>query len=256
MPTAEPRRSLPMISCILATRNRHRFLPQALRCFARQTYRNSELIVVDDSDRPAARLCRDLPRVRYIRLTRPTPTGTKLNIGIEAARGEIIQKLDDDDFYRADFLAASAAHMPRRGLRSTIVTRCCFLVLSKDRPALRHSGHGWNPGGTFCFHRSLVRRQPFRDVPRSVDSWLIHDLQPRIIRVCEVEQYIVLRHGRNTWNRMATGQTADEYLAGLATYPKPLHRLVPAADFRFYCAFFRWRNASISSSEIRHTPRP
>ena len=218
----------------MATRNRRRFLPQALRCFQRQNYPNKELLVVDDSRRPCPELCLHVPGVRYIRLTRPTPTGTKLNLAIEAARGDIVQKLDDDDFYRADFLATSVHHVPKRGLRTTIVTRCCFLILLRGDPAVRHSGHGWTPGGAFCFHRSLWQRQPFREVARSEDSWLLHDTEARVIRICDAEQYIVVRHGRNTWKAMSTGETADEYLGHRRPYGKTLRELTPQADVRFY----------------------
>src|SRR5574341_5106 len=92
------------VSCIMATKDRHEFLPQALRCFLRQTHVNSALIIVDDGERPARGLCKNLPRVRYIRLRGPVNTGTKLNIGIEDARGDLLQKLDDDDYYHPDFL--------------------------------------------------------------------------------------------------------------------------------------------------------
>lgn len=234
---------MPFVSCVMATRNRARFLPEALRCFLRQTYKNRELIVVDDGDRPVRRLCEGLPRVRYIRLTRPTPLGSKLNIGIQAAHGDFIQKIDDDDFYRSDFLASTVEHLPQRSLAATIVARCCFLImLGKDR-VLRHSGHGWTPGGTFCFHRSLAERRPFRDVSSGEDSWLVRDVRPRIVRICDVEQYIVVRHGRNTWTRVNTREsveTVEEFFARRKIYDKPLRRLMPAADLQFYRSLFRW----------------
>ena len=253
-----------MVSCVLATRNRRRFLPQALRCFLRQTYRDSELVVVDDSDRPAGDLCLGPSRVRYIRLTRPTATGRKLNLGIEAARGEIIQKLDDDDYYGPGFLATSVAHLPERGRSRSLVARCCFLILMRGDPIVRHSGHGWSAGGSFCFHRALWERQPFRNVARSEDAWLIRDAAPRIVRVCDAEQYIVVRHGRNTWNDMSNGDTADNYLAHRRPYDKPLRELMPAADRRFYRSVLRWprqplgcpANAASASSEMCQTPRP
>jgi glycosyltransferase involved in cell wall biosynthesis len=221
----------------MATRNRHRFLPQAIRCFLRQTYPNRELLVVDDSTRPAAELCEGLPRVRYLRLTRATPTGAKLNLGIEAARGELIQKLDDDDFYHQDFLATSVRYLPAGRPETTLVTRCCFLILMPDR-VVRHSGHGWTAGGAFCFHRAVWERRPFRDLPRSEDRWFLRDHNPRLIRICDPEQYIVVRHGRNTWGEMSTGDTADAWLSRCRPYRATLAELVPAPDARFYRALF------------------
>ena len=47
----------PFVSCVMPTYNRRRFIPQALRCFANRTYRNTELIVVDDSERSMRSLC-------------------------------------------------------------------------------------------------------------------------------------------------------------------------------------------------------
>jgi glycosyltransferase involved in cell wall biosynthesis len=231
----------PLISCVMPTFRRRRFLPQALRCFASQSYTNSELIVVDDSARSAASLCEGVPRVRYIHLKRPTPTGAKLNLGIQAARGDILQKLDDDDYYRQDFLESSVRHFPKRGLSSTVVVRCCFLVLFRDSPVVRHSGHGWKPGGTLCFHRKLWEKIPFRRVKRSEDSWLLADHEPRIVRVCDAGQYILVRHGRNTWNAMAHGQTADEYLRERPVYRGHVADIVPREAAALYRRIFRWR---------------
>ena len=227
---------------MIATCNRRRFIPQALRCFQRRTYANAELLVVDDSDRPAGALCKGQPGVRYIRLTLPTSTGAKLNLGIEAAHGEIVQKVDDDDFYAPEFLATSVKHLPKRGL-DTIVTRCCFLILQRNSPVVRHSGHGWKPGGAFCFHRELWRRRPFRDADRSTDSLFLRDHDPRLVRICDVEQYIVVRHGRNTWQAVKTEgrvQEVDEFFGRRPEYGKTLSQLVPRTDLRFYRSLFRW----------------
>lgn len=220
-----------MISCVMATSDRAPFVRQALRCFAAQTYPDRELIVVDDGDRPVSALCRNVPGVRYIRLRDYTPTGTKTNIGIEAARGDVIQKMDDDDYYGPDFLATQMRHHRKRSL----VTRCCFLVLFKGDPKVRHSGHGWNPGGAFCFHRAMWKRHPFRDRRKSIDSWFLADNDPPVIRICgHAEQYIVVRHGANTWNLMTTG-LADDYLRDLELYPKTIGEITPPLQARFYC---------------------
>src|SRR5215831_20292525 len=101
----------PPVSCILVTRDRPAFFRQALRCFFSQDYPNKEAIVVDDGIRPVEYLCAGLPNVTYVRRRSPTSTGTKLNIGIEIARGDILQKLDDDDFYAPGFLSVAVARL-------------------------------------------------------------------------------------------------------------------------------------------------
>ena len=222
-----------LVSCVMATRDRRQFIPQALRCFLRQSYKNSELIIVDDGKESVADLCQGLPRVHHIQLHRPVPTGTKLNIAIKRAHGDILQKLDDDDYYHPDFLKLALDRLPSRACERTLVAWDCFLVLFAGEAYLRHAGHGWQAGGTFCFHRKLWQRKPFRDVVKDEDNWLLCDHRPRILRVCAAEYYILVRHGRNTWQYLTDGGT-DSYFRSLPPYQKPLEALVPAEDLMFY----------------------
>src|SRR5229473_7508156 len=178
----------------MATRDRREFIPQALRCFLRQSYENSELIVVDDGRDPVGDLCQGLPRVRYIRLHRPATTGTKLNIGIKRARGAVLQKLDDDDYYHADFLKLALARLPSRTCARTMVAWDTFLIFLAGEPRLHYSVHGWAAGGTFCFYRKLWQRHPFRDVSLREDYWFVNDHRPRMLCVDAAEHYILLRN--------------------------------------------------------------
>ena len=90
--------SHPKVSLVCPTYNRQKYLPIALRCFFQQQYQNVELIIVDDSDNgiPPWQTADD--RVGYIYLPSRTPTGTKRNIGTEAATGDVIANWDDDDW--------------------------------------------------------------------------------------------------------------------------------------------------------------
>src|SRR5438445_7889705 len=47
---------MPLVSCILATRTRRPFLKQAIKYFLRQTYKEKELIIIDDDQQSAAHL--------------------------------------------------------------------------------------------------------------------------------------------------------------------------------------------------------
>lgn len=223
-----------LASCILATRNRPQFFQQAIRCFLRQTYQPSELIVVDDGEEGVASLCRGLERVRYVRLNQPTPTGAKLNIGIRHAQGTILQKLDDDDYYHPDFLRLAVTQLPAENRANCLVAWDCFLILLAGEKQVRFSGHGWKAGGSLCFSRKLWERINFREVPSAVDSWFLRDHRPQIVPVCAAEHYLVIRHGRNTWTHMHDGTPADDYFRTLPVYSKPLEALVDPLDREFY----------------------
>ena len=220
-----------LVSCIMPTRDRPRFVRQALRCFLRQTRAESELIAVDDGEQPVDGLCAGLERVRYLRLDQPATIGAKLNLGIRAARGGIIQKLDDDDYYSPGFLDMAASRLPGDGC---VVAWERFLVLFAGEAGPRDSGAGWTAGGTLCFTRELWNRRPFRDLTRGEDSGFMRDHRPRIVRVNEPDHYMMVRHGENTWTRMSDGATADGFLRSLPVYGKPLRTLLNPADCEFY----------------------
>jgi len=225
----------PLVSCVLVTKDRPAFCRQALRCFAAQDYPHKELVVVDDGVEPVDRLCAGVAHVKYIRLTERTPTGTKLNIGIEAARGNLLQKLDDDDYYAPAFLSAAVTRLRRARESKPIVVWCCFAVLVAGEKQLYFSGHGWKTGGTLCFRRSLWKTTRFRNLYASSDSWFIRDSGASIVRVCASDQYVVVRHGANTWNAIKGYASAEAYFR-LRPYPKRIRAIVGARNARFYQA--------------------
>ena len=221
-----------LISCIMPTRDRPLFVHQAIRCFSHQTRANSELIVVDDGQIPVRDLCTGLPRITYLRLDTPTPTGAKLNAGIERAAGDVLQKFDDDDYYGPAFLdtaVTALATLPE----AAIVTWDCFLIFMAGERQVRFSGHGWNAGGTLCFRRSVWRETPFRDRWTGSDSQFLRDHSGPVTGLCEPEQYLVVRHGRNTWTEVGEYRT-DDYFRGLPVYDSPLDRLVDPVSLEFY----------------------
>jgi len=225
----------PLVSCLLVTRDRPQFFVQALRLYGAQTYRKRELVVVDDGDAPVADACRDLPGVTYVRLAQRTPTGTKLNLAAQAARGTILQKIDDDDYYGPLFLDTAVDHLQRSRSPRALVAWCCFAVLVVGSPHLYFSGHGWHAGGTLCFRRSLWARCPFRDMYRSSDSWFIRDARPTLTRACAADQYMVVRHGRNTWLRIKGADSVESYFKR-KRLSKTLRQVVGSSHTTFYKA--------------------
>jgi len=92
--------SAPKVSVILTTRNRATLLRRAVKSVLGQTYVDFELLIVDDastdSTADAVEAFKD-ERIRYIRRTVAGGGSAARNTGIEAAAGEYIAFLDDDD---------------------------------------------------------------------------------------------------------------------------------------------------------------
>lgn len=224
----------PLVSCILATGNRLSFVPQAIRCFLNQTYERRELIIVDDGAEPAEALIPADERIRYVRLETRTNLGRKLNMGIERSSGEIIQRLDDDDYYHPGFLEATVNTLVGHDPEGSIVGFDCFLVLLAATGELKFSGHGWCADSTLCFYRRLWEKAPFRDLPRGADRWFLADHEPRRITVRDPELFIHVRHqGAHLWTHLGE-HDVTEYFQRQPSYSKSLAECLAAEDREFY----------------------
>jgi len=91
----------PLVSVILPTYNRLRFLPAAVNSVLAQTLDSWELIIVDDgSERETLdylQTLERLPRVRLIRLAHTGNPGAARNAALRVASGKYVAFLDSDD---------------------------------------------------------------------------------------------------------------------------------------------------------------
>lgn len=95
----------PVVSVVMPCYNGEAFLAAAVDSVLSQTFRDFELIVIDDgsTDRSADILAAYGERIRVIRQGN-RGVSTARNAGIEAARGDFIAFLDSDDWWEPDFL--------------------------------------------------------------------------------------------------------------------------------------------------------
>jgi glycosyltransferase involved in cell wall biosynthesis len=99
----------PKISVVLPTYSRRRVLPRTIGSVLAQDEQDFELIVVDDcsvDDTRAYLAGLTDPRIRVIRPPSNVGTAGARNLGLEAARADIIALLDDDDIYLEHRLSA------------------------------------------------------------------------------------------------------------------------------------------------------
>jgi glycosyltransferase involved in cell wall biosynthesis len=110
-----PTKNAPVFSVILPTRDRPAMLRKAVASVCRQSFRDFELIVIDDGS--ATDYLDGLPtdsRIRIIRNRVTLGVAHARNLGIGGAVGTYISFLDDDDEYLGSFLSSTYA-----GLKDT-----------------------------------------------------------------------------------------------------------------------------------------
>jgi glycosyltransferase involved in cell wall biosynthesis/acyl carrier protein len=99
------------VSVVIPTYNYARFLATAVESALNQTYRNLEIVVVDDGstdDTPAVmQPFLDNPRVRYIRQENRGASAAR-NVGIRESDGPLVAFLDADDIWEATKLEKQA----------------------------------------------------------------------------------------------------------------------------------------------------
>lgn len=103
-----------LVSCLLPTYNRIPrltfLLEEAIECFIRQSYKEKELIICNDTPGQTIKFIH--PQVRVINRSYRFPTlGEKLHWMLEQAQGEYICRWDDDDLSLPWRLSTSVARL-------------------------------------------------------------------------------------------------------------------------------------------------
>lgn len=110
---AQDTRVLPAISVVVPCYNGGRFLPQLIGSLARQTFRDFEIVIVDDGSTEDAtrQALRNLdPSIRVIHQDNKGLSAAR-NTGIAQARAELVMPLDCDDMIEPPFLEEAIAQM-------------------------------------------------------------------------------------------------------------------------------------------------
>ena len=91
----------PLVTVLLPTHNRRRYLPEALASVLRQTYRNLEIFVIRDGGEEISDIIQSFhdPRVAFIDRKENRGKPYSLNEALARARGKYVAYLDDDDVY-------------------------------------------------------------------------------------------------------------------------------------------------------------
>lgn len=192
----------PLVSCIMPTANRRRFVPFAIDYFLRQDYERRELVILDDGEESIADLVPEDARIRYIRQSRRRTVGAKRNACIEASQGEIIAHWDDDDWHAPGRLSLQVDALLSSTAQLCGIDRLLFYAPDSGRAWEYHYGRGnrpWLSGSTLVYRRSFWTQHHFPDVNIGEDTRFVWSGAPGALQVLDVNTFHVgIVHARNT----------------------------------------------------------
>lgn len=102
------------VSVIIPSRNRKKLLQRAVNSIEKQTYDNTEVVIIDDcSDSLIDKSDFDVKniQVHIVRNDKPLGGAISRNIGLSKASGDYICFLDDDDIYYEEKIAVLAEYL-------------------------------------------------------------------------------------------------------------------------------------------------
>ncbi|WP_255501068.1 glycosyltransferase [Mitsuaria sp. WAJ17] len=205
-----PLGATPLVSCIMPTRGRARYVAQSIAYFCRQDWPRRELLIIyeDEQDLPPAHELQDA-RIRCLRVPLGSSIGAKRNEAVRQARGEVVAHWDDDDWYADGRLSRQVAPLLQGLADITGLNDLLFMALA--------SGEWWQAsqalfrrlfvenvsGGTLVYWRRLWLHHG-RYPPTSLreDADFMEQVMAAGARLCRLpgrELCVYVRHPGNTW---------------------------------------------------------
>jgi glycosyltransferase involved in cell wall biosynthesis len=221
--------SAPLVSCVMPTRNRRRFVAQSIAYFLRQDYERRELIVLDDGEDRVADLMPADARVRYVPLDERLVLGEKRNRACELAGGEIVVHWDDDDWHAPNRLSYQVAELERHGAALCGTGKVLYLEPASRRAWLYESPatrRRWISG--LGYRKDLWRENRFAHIAVGEDTRFVWN--PRIgapLVLPDHRFFVGVVHEANTSRKRTTG-------ANWRARPLDEVRTVIGDDFSFY----------------------
>ncbi|HKX30508.1 MAG TPA: glycosyltransferase [Blastocatellia bacterium] len=218
----------PKFSVIIPAYNTERFVAETIRSVFAQTYRNHEVIAVDDgsTDGTLQALRRFEPRIRVLTKPRGGPASAR-NLAIKHATGEYLAFLDSDDLWIENKLAEQAEYLERHpGIGLLFSEVFMFREVDGQRRIQSKEGYTGDPTfsqllfGNFIPNSTVVIRRACLDrvglLNESPELIAVEDYEywMRIARVCPMAGlpkplvYYRIREG----NLMGDGRDIDKRL--------------------------------------------
>ncbi|MDE6698100.1 MAG: glycosyltransferase [Lachnospiraceae bacterium] len=117
-----------MVSVIIPVYNTEKYIEKCITSIINQTYRNLEVIAVDNSSRDSSvrrikKLSEQDDRIRLIKNEKTHGVGYSRNVGLDNARGKYIWFVDSDDYAESNFLEKMVEKIRSYDVN---IVQCCY----------------------------------------------------------------------------------------------------------------------------------
>ena len=245
-----------MISVMMLTYNREAMVSRAIESVLNQTYRNFEFLIVDNgstdkSGEIADTYARRDRRIRVIHRARGS-IGAGRNTALDAAKGEYLTFLDDDDWAEPDFLSflldlleGSDADVAVCGAADKVFDEKKVMTAEEALMELMWRKKYNMAFPTKLFRRELMKTLRFPEEGTYDDIALMYKLLAgaRTVAYHGLPKYTFYRHEGNnsawtTRHELLTPETLEEYLTAYRTRTEWLSELFPAGAPAW--RYFEW----------------
>ncbi|MEZ4883084.1 MAG: glycosyltransferase [Chitinophagales bacterium] len=193
--------ALPLVSCLLVTKNRFQLAKKSVECFMRQSYPNRELIVIDDGeDRQLKDWVEGLKnsKIRFFHLPdKSKKLGVLRNLSREKARGEFVAQWDDDDLSHYNRLLFQMTLIQKMNLDGCTLQREELWFPTKQR--FGYSARRLWEGSMICNNKKLPL---YHETRRGEESDAVNQLSlnGKIALLDFPQLYTYCFHGKNTFD--------------------------------------------------------
>ena len=214
--------SFSMVSVIITTFNRRRFLEEALQSVLSQDYQEREVIVIDDGSTDASWEAADGLPVRY-EWKENGGVSSARNLGIRAARGDHIAFLDVDDLWRKEKLSVQIAAMEAEGYGISYTDEIWLRDgrrLNQKKRHRKYSGHIYEQCLPLCIispSSAVIKKEIFDNVGLYDEALPVCEDYDMWLRICSrypalfIPSPLIVKRGGHADQLSRSYEAMDKY---------------------------------------------